>query len=159
MLIESKLKGPHSVPLPVRDKRTAQEIEAERKEGVTPKSVTGLVAPHTLFIIWPGFNNMPHELWEIAAPEIQDLLDSKEFDVSLSKKDKEREGALISYELWDLGAKDMREVIKKTFNMRDLKFWVKNEKVTSEMRHLLQLQIEGVESGVDPWADEKTRGR
>lgn len=159
MLIESKLKGPLSVPLVVRDNRTPAEIKKDADEGVTPRTVTGLVAPHALFIIYPGFNNMPHEQWELAAPEMKDFLDSKDLDVTLSRKDKEREGALESMELWDLTAKNAREVIKKTFNMRDLKFWLTHEKLSSEMRHLLQIQKEGIETGVDPWAEEGRGGR
>lgn len=159
MLIKSNLKGPHSVPLPVRDTRTPEDIEKERKEGVTPRSVTGLVAPHKLFIIFSGYNNMPHEVWEVAAPEIKDLIDSGDFDVSLSKKDKTREGALESLDLWDLPAKDAREVIKKTFNARDISFWLSHDKVTPELRHLIQIQKEGIESGAAPkWGDEP-RGR
>jgi hypothetical protein len=158
MLIESKLKGPLSVPLVVRDNRTPAEIKKDAEEGVTPKSVTGLVAPHQLYIIHPGFNNMPHEQWELAAPEIKEYLDRKDLDVTFSRKDKEREGARESMELWDLPAKDAREVIRKTFNMRDIKVWLTHERVSSEMRHLIQMQKEGIESGVDPWADEG-RGR
>lgn len=159
MLIESKLKGPLSVPLVVRDTRTPAEIKKEEADGVTPRSVTGLVAPHDLFIIYPGMNNMPHDLWERAAPEMKEFLDSGDLDAeSYSRKDKEREGARVSLELWDLPAKEARQVIKKVFNVRDIRFWLTHEKLTSEMRHLLQIQKEGIETGVAPdWDDDNRR--
>jgi len=94
----------------------------------------------SVFILTPGWNKVPNEVWPHAYPNMKPEIESGIFEL----KAKELDGELISMELQDVRADQAKQLIAKCFNPKTLERWKDNMKLSAELRNATDIQIKKI---------------
>lgn len=107
-----------------------------------------LVGKDTVLVLLPGWNEVTDEQWDLAYIHVKDKLEAGLLELYCTKKQGSEPGTVefVGQALRDVRADKAREIVKGCFNMKNLKTWQDDMKITTEIRHLIDRQIENIEN-------------
>jgi hypothetical protein len=105
-------------------------------------------------ILLPGWNEITDEEWELAAPHIKDKMEGENPKIEIyAKKEADKETGSVRYvgqAIGDVRSDKARDIVTNCFNVKCLKKWDDNMKITTEVAHLIDKQLEYCLSGEGP---------
>ena len=109
-----------------------------------------LVSKDVLLWFTPGWNEITDDDWAIIFPHVRGMMDAEDLEIYAKKRVADDEAKTVTFEgqdLEDVRADKAREIVKNCFNPPLLKKWQDNMKLATEIRHLVDRQIEMINKG------------
>jgi len=100
-----------------------------------------------IVLVMEGWNEIPIDQWDKCSLHIKDKLESGELTLRCKKED---DGTLVQQALWEVRADYAREIVRGCYNLKNLKEWSTETKLSSELRALIDMQLTACEKGEDP---------
>ena len=106
-----------------------------------------LVAKDDLVVLIPGWNEIDDDSFKKIYPHIRYLIEAGQIEFYCRRENGE-DGAVtfVGQPLRDIRADKARDIVKGCFNMTNLKEWIEDMKITTEIRHLIDRQIEDIQN-------------
>ena len=108
-------------------------------------------------VLLPGWNEISDENWALMALHLKDKIESEKI-VLYGKKEADKATGAITYSgqaLRDVRADLARDIVKECYSVKCLKVWVEDPKLSSEVRFLVDKQIEYCMKGEGPTPGKK----
>lgn len=113
---------------------------------------TTLVGQDEIIVIMPGWNEIEDDKWNIIATHVEDKLASGKLEMQ-GTKEIDKETKAISYvgkALRDVRADIARTIVQECYNKSVLESWTNDARLSSEVRYLVDKQIEYCLAGKGP---------
>jgi hypothetical protein len=127
------------------------QVEVTEKEGSKDLFSNDL---GNVVVIMPGWNEITDEAWNLAVPHIKDKMEGDTPLIEIyAKKEADKETGAIRYvgqAIEDVRSDKARDFVQNCFNVKVLKKWDDNMKITTEIAHLIDKQLEYCLNGEAP---------
>ncbi len=112
-----------------------------------------LVGKDTVEVLMPGWNEVPDTAWDLMYPQMKQYIEQEKLEFYCTKKTEDGVTTFTGQPLRDVRADKAREIVKGCFNVANLKTWQDDMKITTEIRHLIDRQVEQIEK----YGEDQTR--
>ncbi len=133
---------------------------------------------HEQVTLMPGWNELAEGVWDMVLPHIRGYLadgsieyyakkEKVEKEVEVEKEDDKGkktkvkeivfEDVFVEQRIDDVRSDKAREIVRSCFNMKNLRAWAENAKLSTEIRNLVDMQIEKIEKYNGDAPDEMMR--
>lgn len=128
-------------------------IKSNRQDGLlyvplTPETNDGVVSMVVTsgVTLYPGWNEISDEAFNNIASSIEDKLDAGDLEIhGERKKGEDDKFTYTGKPLRDVHAVSARKIVDGCFNVALLNEWRKDVKLSSEIRHAIDLQLEKID--------------
>lgn len=99
-----------------------------------------------LVILMPGWNEVADDVFNQIQPHIVDKMDSGDLEIYAKKEGTGDDVKYVGSPLRDVRADKARDIVNGCFNVELLQTWRQDAKIPTEIRHLVDMQLEKIEN-------------
>ena len=110
-----------------------------------------LIAKGKAVVLDEGWNEIDDNVWPVVEPILEDLIKTGEIELYCKEEVDKDTGIThrIPQALHEIRSDRVRPIIQNCFNIPNLERWMKDVKLTSEIRNAVDIQLQSCIDGVD----------